>query len=87
MTVGTRTYEQATLDDPNGFWELHNGRLRQNPDQMTFEQTDVQDRLVACLNRQLDEDEYAVSSNTVRTWRTTYSFYIPDVAVIPRALI
>lgn len=87
MTVDSRTYEQVALDDPDGKWELHDGRLRRKPDEMTLEHNDVLGRLVVSLARQLDDAVYAVRANSTRTRRVTVSYYIPDVAVVPRALI
>jgi hypothetical protein len=31
MAVSQQTYERVALEDPDGRWELHGGRLREKP--------------------------------------------------------
>ena len=86
MVVSTKTYEQVALEDPDGQWELDRGRLRQKPG-MTNEHNSAMRTLVEELHAQLDRKEYAVDMNATRLRVSTGSFYIPDVTVIPRALV
>ncbi len=53
MPVTEETYRRVALEDPEGQWELHCGRLRQRPG-MTLEHNQVQTRLLFDLMRQLD---------------------------------
>ncbi|MBI2761385.1 MAG: Uma2 family endonuclease [Chloroflexi bacterium] len=85
MTVSAEEYERIALDDPKGFWELHDGCLVQKPS-MTYEHNRAMDRLAGRLRRQLDEDEFEIRTNAGRTRRVDTSYFIPDVFVIPAAL-
>ncbi|MGI8549952.1 MAG: Uma2 family endonuclease [Dehalococcoidia bacterium] len=86
MPVSTATYEQVALEDPTGGWELVCGNLRSKP-AMTTEHSDVIEALDRQLLRQLDEHDYKVSSNLSRLRISTGSFYVPDLCIIPRALV
>ena len=86
MVISSQTYEQLALEDPDGFWELDCGRLCQKPG-MTVEHNDVTSKLTRRLITQLDERDFRVDMNLARLRIPTGSFYIPDVAVIPRALV
>ena len=44
MPVTERTYRQVVLEDPEGQWELHRGRLREMPS-TTFAQNGTMVRL------------------------------------------
>ncbi len=85
MPVSEKTYRQLALEDFEGQWELHCGKLVQKPG-MSYEHGHLTNRLVLWLGRQLDEDEYTVRSNHART-RTSGSYYLPDVCVVPMALV
>jgi Uma2 family endonuclease len=83
--VTAQTYQQVVLEDPEGHWELHRGRLREKPS-MSFRHNDVCAELGFVLRRQLDRDIYRVRVNAGRVSRSDETYYIPDVAVIPLAL-
>jgi len=86
MPISEQTYERVALEDPDGQWELVCGRLR-SKSLMTTEHYDVMRRLVRRLNFQLDESEYFVDKDGPRLRISTGSYYLPDVCVIPRALV
>lgn len=86
MAISAQTYEQVALEDDDGQWELECGRLRQKPG-MTVEHNDVTSELTRRLITQVDGREFRVDMNLARLRIPTGSFYIPDVAVIPRALV
>ena len=83
--VSARTYRQVALEDPEGQWELHRGRLRAKPS-MTFRHNDAMAYLGVLLQQPLDRSVYRVRVNAGRVSRTDETYYIPDVAVIPLAL-
>lgn len=82
MPVSEKTYQQVALEDPEGQWELHCGRLRRKPG-MTFDHNDVMNELGYLLRNQLDRREYRVRVNSGRARRSEANYYIPDVSVIP----
>lgn len=84
MQVSEDAYETIALDDSNEIWELVRGRLRKRPG-MTTEHEEVGRRLVRRLNLQLSEDEFTVDKSGARLRISNGSFYVPDVAVIPRS--
>lgn len=85
MPVSERTYQQVVLEDPEGHWELHHGRLREKPS-MTFAHNDLMFELGHLLRGHLDREEYRVRVNAGRLRRQDATYYIPDVAVIPLVL-
>ena len=82
--VSEETYREIALGDPN--LELHHGQLREKPS-MSVEHNDVTDLLVTMLRDQLDRNEYWVRENFGRLRRSADTYYIPDVVVIPTALL
>ena len=82
MPVSERTYRTVALEDPEGNWELHHGRLREKPS-MTFRHNDGMFELGHQLRSQLDRTQFRVRVNAGRVRRTDEIYYIPDVAVIP----
>jgi Uma2 family endonuclease len=82
MTVSEATYKTIALEDPSGHWELHCGHLRQKPD-MTADHNQTISRLFGRLFQQLDERDYSVRSNLGHLRRSSQSYYIPDVYVVP----
>jgi Uma2 family endonuclease len=86
MVVSAKTYEQVALEDPNGQWELDRGCMRQKPG-MTADHNLLMQALTAALMAQLDRAAFLVYMNTIRLRISTGSFYIPDVTVVPRALV
>lgn len=85
MPVTEKTYERVALEDPEGRWELVCGQLRRKPG-MTTRHNDLARILRDMLVAQLDRREFAVSE-TSRLRISTGNHYIPDVCVIPRALV
>lgn len=86
MPVTAETYEQVALADPEGHWEFHRGRLRRKPD-MTQEHNDAASILGFRLQQQLPLDVYRVRVNMARARRDEEHSYIPDVMVVPVAMM
>ncbi|CAA9518521.1 MAG: hypothetical protein AVDCRST_MAG73-41 [uncultured Thermomicrobiales bacterium] len=84
MPVTERTYETVALEDPEGFWELWGGRLREKPG-MSWEHGEGMLELGYSLRDQLGRDRYRVRINHARARRSETTVFIPDVAVIPIA--
>ncbi len=82
MVLSQQTYERVALEDPDGQWELHHGRLREKPP-MTWEHNDVMVELGHLLRGQLERREYRVRVNAGRVRRSPEHIYIPDVLVVP----
>jgi Uma2 family endonuclease len=85
MAISAKTYEQVALEDDDELWELDCGRLRRKPP-MTADHNEEISRIWGRLFIALDEDEYAVRSNSARLRIATGAFYIPDVCVVTRAM-
>lgn len=85
MPVSERTYESVTIEDPDGRWELHHGRLREKP-AMSAEHNDAMFELGFSLRRQVDPRQFRVRVNAGHLKSQSRSYYIPDVAVLPIAL-
>ena len=79
-------YAAFVLEHPDRRWELYRGRLREKPDMAARHSRD-QRRLDKQLNRQLDDHDYEVGSNAVRLRAPSGAVFIPDVAVVPTALV
>jgi Uma2 family endonuclease len=86
MTVSEQTFRQVALEDPSGHWELHCGKLRQKP-AMTAAHNNVGDNLVFQLNLQLDRNHFRARQNSGHVRTSIDRYYIPDVSVIPVALL
>ncbi|CAA9528441.1 MAG: hypothetical protein AVDCRST_MAG73-663 [uncultured Thermomicrobiales bacterium] len=82
MPVFERTYHAVLLDDPDGQWELHDGRLREKPG-MSAEHNDGMFELGYQLRSQLDRASFRVRVNAGHVYRGTTTYFIPDVFVIP----
>jgi Uma2 family endonuclease len=82
--VTEETYRQLALG--NTQLELHHGQLREKPG-MSVEHNDVWEHLLAQLFRQLDRNNYRLRANFGRLRRATDTYYIPDVAIIPAAMV
>lgn len=85
MPVSEQTYIQLALEDP-GQWELHCGNLRRKPT-MTAEHNHVASELFFRLRLQLPEEQYDVRLSMGHVRRSSESYYIPDVFVIPIELL
>jgi Uma2 family endonuclease len=86
MPVSEQTYHRVALEDPEGQWELHRGRLREKP-AMAFKHNDLMFELGHLLRLQLDREQFRVRVNAGRLRRSDETYYIPDVAVIPLDLV
>jgi Uma2 family endonuclease len=86
MPVSEQTFQAVALEDPEGQWELHCGRLREKP-AMTHEHNYVVRRLDDVLKPQLDSRKFQVSRNEARLRISPEHYYIPDLCVIPLALL
>jgi len=82
MPVTERTYQAIALEDPDGKWELHRGRLREKP-AMTWEHNDQAVELAVQLHKQLDRQAFRVRVDSARLRRQDETYYIPDVFVVP----
>ena len=82
MPVTERTYQAVALEDPDGKWELHRGRLREKP-AMTWDHNDDIVELAFQLRGQLDRRQFRVRVNSARVRRQDETYYIPDVFVVP----
>ena len=81
MPVSEETYRRLALEDHEGHWEWHCGRIRQKPPMSeAHEHLGVQ--LMVKFVNQLNPDEFTVRPNMGRV-RTLESYYIPDFYVIP----
>ena len=86
MAITEETFERVALEDPDGKWELHCGRLRSKPG-MTTEHNDIGSILGFRLQQQLPLDEFRVRIDSARVRISETRTYIPDVAVAPIALV
>ncbi len=91
MATGVVTYEayeELALRELDQFWELHDGELVRKPAEiMTTGHNRIMDALAWQLYRQLDRSLYEVRINNARARRLSRSAYIPDVVVVPVALV
>jgi Uma2 family endonuclease len=86
MSVSEETFERVALEDPDGKWELHCGRLRNKPG-MTTRHNLIGVVLGYRLQQQLPLEDFIVSGDRAYVRFSPTRTYIPDVAVIPRSLI
>jgi Uma2 family endonuclease len=84
--VSAEEYEQLAVHDNWQRWELHEGKLREKP-AMAIAHDDAQRSLMYQLIAQLDHQEFVVSPGIGRVARERQSFYLPDLYVIPMALL
>jgi len=86
MPVTERTYQMVALEDPEGQWELHRGRLREKP-AMTASHNQAGVDLAFSILQQVDRREYTVRVDSGRVKRADETYYIPDVIVVPTRLV
>lgn len=86
MTVSEAAFRKLALEDLDAQWELDCGSLRRKPG-MTAQHNRTMTRLVGFLFQQLDQTEFDVRCNSGHLRRSAERYYIPDVAVIPVALV
>ena len=84
--VEYNTYVALVLEDPDRQWELYRGRVWEKPG-MSMDHNRDQSRLVHQLNRQLDDRDYEVRHNSARLRSPSGAVFIPDVVVIPTAVV
>ena len=85
MPVTPETYERVALEDPEGHWELHRGRLREKPG-MSFAHNETIHRLAEQLYLQTDLSMFSIRINHGHVRHLDESYYIPDLFVVPRGL-
>ena len=86
MPITEETFERVALEDPDGKWELHCGRLRNKPG-MTAKHNDIGAILGFRLQQQLPLEQFRVRIDSARVRISATRTYIPDVAVVPIALV
>jgi Uma2 family endonuclease len=86
MPVSEKTFESVVLEDIEGRWELHDGRLREKPP-MSFGHNESAWELADQLSHQLPRDDYRVFQNRGHLRTTSGNTYVPDIAVVPVALM
>jgi Uma2 family endonuclease len=85
MPLTLQTYTAVVLEDPDGKWELHQGRLREKPP-MTHAHNTFAFELGFELRRQLDWRDFSVRVDAGKVRRLDVTYYIPDVFVFPAKL-
>lgn len=85
MPVTVETYQRVALEDPEGKWELHRGKLRGKPG-MTFAHNEEIHLLAAQLYRQIDLERFSIRINHGHVNRADETYYIPDLFVVPLGL-
>jgi Uma2 family endonuclease len=86
MAVSIETFRKVALEDDDGVWEYHCGRLVRKPP-MTMPHNELARELLRQLILQIDPDLYSVSLNAGHVRLPNERYAVPDVAVIPRALV
>lgn len=90
MAIETRisntTYERLALTQPDRKWELWDGYPREKPG-MTAAHNELAYLLGLMLGNQLDRSAYRVRIDAGRLRRSEGSYFIPDVFVVPTALV
>jgi Uma2 family endonuclease len=84
--MSEEAYREFALGDPGGQWELVRGQLREKPG-MSVEHGGIMIRLAALLHNQLDRNEFEVRAQHARLRRSSDTYYVPDVAVIPAQFV
>jgi Uma2 family endonuclease len=85
MSISVETYERVALEDNDALWELDCGRLRQKPP-MTAAHNHTTRLLRRQIERHLPESAYEIAE-TARLRIASGSFYVPDLVVLPVALV
>lgn len=85
MPVSAETYQRVALEDPEGRWELHRGRLREKPG-MSFPHNQTLVLLGAQILRQVDLERFVVRLDLGHVQRSDETYYIPDLFVVPSGL-
>ena len=85
MPLTRETFAAVVLEDIDGRWELHQGKLREKP-QMSFAHNRLARRLAFRIASQLDLDRFEVLHDDGHLSVPLGSSYVPDVAVVPNEL-
>lgn len=85
MALTEDQYRQLVLDADDVHWELHHGHLREKPP-MTWEHNETTRLLRHELELQLPWSTYRVIQDHGRVRRSSRSYYIPDLYVVPVAM-
>jgi Uma2 family endonuclease len=86
VQMSEQEYREFALGDDNGRWELVRGQLREKPD-VSVEHTYAIMNLVEQLLFQLDRNQFRVTSSLARLRVSPETYYVPDVAVVPNAMV
>ena len=86
MPLTEQTYHRIALEDPEGQWELHEGRPREKP-AMSYRHNFAIVYLGAQLLRQLDPARFEVRLNLGHVRHADETYYVPDLFVLPVALL
>lgn len=84
--ISNEAYESLALAEPDRKWELHDGLPREKPG-MTAPHNYFAVKLAHMLMNQLDWSEFEVRIDTARVHRPGATYFIPDVVVVPAALV
>jgi Uma2 family endonuclease len=82
MGVSVETFRKVALEDGDGTWEYHCGRLVRKPP-MTMPHNEQAYELTRQLILQIDPDVHSVRSNAGHISIEGERYLVPDVAVIP----
>src|SRR5262245_92339 len=86
IPISEDTFLHLAIEDPDSRWELHNGMLVEKPG-MSYRHGDVSFYLGHQLALQLDPAQYRVRVNHGHLHRPGGTYFIPDVFVIPTAIL
>jgi Uma2 family endonuclease len=86
VRMSEQEYREFALGGGHGQWEFARGQLREKPP-MSVEHSYVAMNLVEQLLLQLDRNQFRVTANLARLRVSADTYYIPDVVVIPAALV
>jgi len=86
MPLTQETFAAVVLEDIDGRWELHQGKLREKPS-MSVDHNQSARLLVRQLTMQLDPNECQILHNAGHTLIPGGNSYVPDVAILPVAIL
>jgi Uma2 family endonuclease len=85
VEMSEEEYRRFALGDPQGHWELVDGKLREKP-AMSAKHGDLMFELGHLLRLQLDRREFRLRTGHGRLRVSARNYYVPDLVVIPAAL-
>lgn len=86
MPLTAETFASVVLEDIDGTWELHQGKLRDKPP-MSVGHNELASLLGDQITDQVDRSLYRVRHNAGHVTAPVGNTYVPDLAVIPLVLI